>query len=165
MKRIALIALLGACGGQTGQPAPGARADLYNASGDRVATATLFQQNDGVRVRVSAASVPSGEHGFHVHEAGQCEPPFTSAGGHFNPSARKHGFQNPQGPHAGDLVNLPANWTSGNIVETVSAGLTLESLFDANGSALIIHAGPDDYRTDPSGNSGDRIACGVIRRP
>lgn len=165
MKRIALILLIGACGAQTSQPAPGARADLYDASGERVATATLFQQTDGVRVRVSARSVPSGEHGFHVHEVGQCEPPFTSAGGHFNPAMRKHGVQNPDGPHAGDLVNLPANWTNGNIVETVSAGLTLESLFDTNGSALIIHAGPDDYRTDPSGNSGDRIACGVIRRP
>jgi superoxide dismutase, Cu-Zn family len=165
MKRIALILLLGACGARTDQPAPGARADLYNAAGDRVATATLFQQDDGVRVRVSAGSLTSGEHGFHVHEVGQCEPPFTSAGGHFNPAGRKHGFHNPQGPHAGDLVNLPANWTNGNVVEMVSAGLTLESLFDANGSALVIHAGPDDYRTDPSGNSGDRIACGVIRRP
>ena len=161
----AIAMLLSACGGQTSGPAPGARADLIDTSGRTVGSATLFQQNDGVRIRVASQSIPAGEHGFHVHETGVCEPPFTSAGGHFNPAMRKHGLQNPEGPHAGDLVNLPAGWTNGNVVETTAAGLTLESLFDTNGSALVIHAGPDDYKTDPSGNSGDRIACGIIRRP
>lgn len=164
MKRLALLLALAACGAQTNEPAPGARAELVDASGNTVATATLFQEDNGVRVRIAEESVPAGEHGFHIHETGRCEAPFSSAGGHFNPAARKHGFHNPQGPHAGDLVNLPASWSSGNVLETTSAGLMLESLFDADGSALIIHAGPDDYRTDPSGNSGDRIACGVIRR-
>ena len=165
MKRLALVVALAACGVQTSQPAPGARADLIDASGAIVGRATLFQENNGVRIRVASRSVPPGEHGFHVHEAGKCEPPFTSAGGHFNPGMRKHGLQNPAGPHAGDLVNLPAGWTNGNVVETTAAGLALESMFDTDGSALVIHAGPDDYKTDPSGNSGDRIACGVIRRP
>lgn len=163
--RIALVLLLAACGAQTEGPAPGARADLMDATGTRIGSATLFQQSDGVRIRVLATALSGGEHGFHVHEVGRCEAPFSSAGGHVNPTARKHGFHNPEGPHAGDLVNLPAGTTSTNTIEMVAAGLTLENLFDADGSALVIHAGPDDYRSDPAGNSGDRIACGEIRRP
>lgn len=145
-------------------PAPGARADLMDRSASQIGSATLYQQTDGVRIRVTARSLPAGEHGFHVHAVGICEVPFTSAGGHFNPAGRRHGLQNPEGPHAGDLVNLPSGRTDNHTIETVAAGLTLESLFDGDGSALVVHAGPDDYRTDPSGNSGDRIACGIIRK-
>lgn len=165
MKRVALVLALAACGGQLEGPAPGARADLRDRSGAQIGSATLYQQTDGVRIRVTARSIPAGEHGFHVHAVGICEAPFTSAGGHFNPAGRKHGFLNPEGPHAGDLVNLPSGWTDNHTIETFARGLTLESLFDSDGSALVVHAGPDDYRTDPSGNSGDRIACGILRRP
>lgn len=163
MRRLAFIALLAACGAQPSDPAPGARADFVDANGNAVGSATLFQQDNGVLVRVSVSGLPAGEHGFHVHQVGRCEPPFTTAGGHFNPGSRKHGLQNPEGPHAGDLPNLPA--AANGRFEMLANGLTLESLFDADGSALVIHANPDDYKTDPAGNAGGRIACAVIRRP
>jgi Cu-Zn family superoxide dismutase len=166
MKRLAVILLLAACGGQPGDPAPGARADFIDLTGDDIGTAFLEQQPDGVvRLRVEIEGLTAGEHGFHVHQVGRCETPFQSAGAHFNPSNRKHGAQNPEGPHAGDLPNLRAADATVTRLETLLRDVTLESLLDADGSALIIHAKPDDYKTDPSGNSGDRIACAVIRRP
>jgi superoxide dismutase, Cu-Zn family len=155
-------------GGATGMQGE-ARAALLNAQGDTVGTATFREVGQGVQVAVSVRGLPPGEKGIHVHQVGRCDPPtFESAGGHFNPEGREHGFENPEGPHAGDLRNLTIGQDG-----TVQQELTLEratlreganSLFDADGSALVIHAGPDDYRTDPSGNSGDRIACGVITR-
>lgn len=163
MRRVFFVLLLAACGGQAGSPTPGARADFIDATGNAIGSATLFQQDNGVLVRVSVSAIPAGEHGFHVHQVGRCEPPFTTAGGHFNPGNRKHGLQNPEGSHAGDLANLPIAGNGG--FEVLANGLTLESLFDADGSALVIHANPDDYRTDPAGNAGNRIACAVIRRP
>lgn len=165
MKRIAFILLLAACGGQPGSPAPGARAIFIDTTGDDIGHATLFQRDEGVLIRVQLDTIAPGEHGFHIHQVGRCESPFQSAGGHLNPTNKKHGTQNPEGAHAGDLANLPGTWTENSRVETLARGVTLESLFDADGSALVIHARPDDYKTDPSGNSGDRIACAVIRRP
>ncbi|MGQ0561208.1 MAG: superoxide dismutase family protein [Gemmatimonadota bacterium] len=164
MRRAAILLVLAACGGQSNEPAPGARADFINASGQQIGSATLHQGADGVVIRTRVDEVPAGEHGFHIHQVGRCEPPFQTAGGHFNPAGREHGSLNPEGPHAGDLANLPAD-ASGKLIETIARGVLLENLFDSDGSALVVHANPDDYRADPAGNAGARIACGVIRRP
>ena len=147
-----------------------ATVELKNAGGQVVGNATLIQQATGVQVRVQVSGLEPGQHGIHLHTVGKCEAPdFASAGGHFNPTAKKHGHDNPEGPHAGDLGN-PPNMTVGtdrtgvltattNLV-TLASGAN--SLMDADGSALVIHAGPDDNKTDPAGNSGGRVACGVI---
>jgi Cu-Zn family superoxide dismutase len=107
-------------------------------------------------------------HAIHVHELGRCEPPFTTAGGHFNPGSRAHGFRREQGSHAGDLPNVRASDAGTAHVEHISTAISLSSgsgsVLDTDGSALVVHAGADDYATDPSGNSGSRIACGVIAR-
>lgn len=165
--RKAWIALLGgialsACGGQPEGPAPGARAELRNAGGDVVGNAILFQSGNDVVVRASVNIDGSIARGFHIHETGRCEAPFESAGGHFNPTDREHGFLNPDGSHAGDITNIVTNGTT---QDHTRKDLQLESLFDADGSALVVHASQDDYKTNPSGNSGARIACGVISRP
>lgn len=139
---------------------------LINGSGQVIGTVAPSQTSGGVSLLISAAGVPHGLHGVHVHAVGRCHPPgFESAGAHWNPAARKHGFNDPQGPHAGDLPNVTAS-SSGVVRETVVlAGTSLGQLADADGSALVIHAGADDYVTDPSGNSGARIACGVLAPP
>lgn len=139
---------------------------LINGSGQVIGTVSPAQTSGGVSLLISAAGVPHGLHGVHVHAVGRCDPPgFESAGAHWNPAARKHGFNDPQGPHAGDLPNVTAS-SSGVVRETVVlAGASFAQLADADGSALIIHASADDYRTDPSGNSGARIACAVLAPP
>jgi Cu-Zn family superoxide dismutase len=157
--------LLAACAGRTNAPAVGARADFADADGNAIGNAALLEESGGVRIRVTVNSLPPGEHGIHIHAVGKCEPPFTSAGGHFNPLAKKHGTLNPEGPHAGDLPNLSVSAGGSASADVLAGGVALESLFDADGSALVIHAGPDDYKTDPTGNSGARVACAVIRRP
>ena len=164
MRRTAFVVLLAACSARTSGPVPAARADFIDATGKAVGAATLHPSGEGVRVDVRVELPGRGARGFHVHQVGKCEPPFQSAGGHYNPGARKHGTLNPEGAHAGDMANLPEGWTNKNMVQTTISGATLEQLLDADGSALVIHADPDDYRTDPSGNSGARIACGVIRK-
>ena len=149
--------------------ATGSSAVLMNASGQTVGTAQLSETAAGVRVAVSAQGLPAGVHGIHIHAVGTCTPPdFASAGGHFNPTAAQHGLRNPAGAHAGDLPNMTvaANGTASYATSTarVTLGAGAASLFDADGSALVIHADPDDEVTDPTGNSGGRIACGVIVR-
>jgi Cu-Zn family superoxide dismutase len=148
---------------------PTATAQLRNAQGQVVGTATLEQEEDGVDIELHVTGLPPGVHGFHIHETGTCTPPdFTSAGGHYNPTNRQHGFEDPQGPHAGDMRNIQvgANGMAHVEVEnervTISPGPT--TLFDADGSAIVIHAGADDYRTNPAGEAGARIACGVVTR-
>jgi superoxide dismutase, Cu-Zn family len=146
-----------------------ARTALLNAQGDTVGTATLREMGQGVQIALSVRGLPPGEKGFHVHQVGRCDPPaFESAGSHFAPQGREHGFENPAGPHAGDLRNIVVGSDGTAQQEFTAENVTLRdgpnSLFDADGTSLVIHAGPDDYRTDPSGNSGDRIACGVITR-
>lgn len=136
---------------------------LINSSGQTVGTVTAAQTSGGVTLTISASGIPHGLHGLHVHAVGRCEPPsFETAGPHWSPSGREHGFNNPQGPHAGDLPNITAS--SGGVVRetVVLARTSLAQLADADGSALVIHASADDYMTDPSGNSGDRIACAVL---
>jgi len=146
-----------------------ARTALLNAQGDTVGTATMRDMGQGVQISLVVQGLPPGEKGFHVHAVGSCEAPgFQSAGPHFAPQGRQHGFDNPAGPHAGDLRNLNVGADGTARQEFTNEMISLHegpnSVFDADGTSLVIHAGPDDYRTDPSGNSGDRIACGVITR-
>jgi len=146
-----------------------ASAVLRDASGKEVGAATFTVTPSGVLISLDLTAVPPGEHGFHVHTTGKCEPPdFKSAGPHFNPDQTKHGFMTPEGPHAGDLPNLHVPADGKLQVEVLEPNVTLSGeapLLDADGSALVIHAGADDYKTDPAGNSGDRVACGVITSP
>jgi superoxide dismutase, Cu-Zn family len=118
----------------------------------------------GVHVSGELTGVPNGEHGFHIHETGTCDAAvkFESAGAHFEPGDKKHGTENPEGPHAGDLMNVTADDDGKVAVDLHNTNVTLEQLLDTDGAALVLHADPDDYKTDPSGNSGDRFACGVI---
>lgn len=149
--------------------APQARAELRNAEGKPVGQATFEQTPNGVLIRASLAGLPAGTHAIHIHAVGRCDPPkFESAGGHFNPTSRKHGFLDPDGPHAGDLPNLHVPESGRLTVEMLAPHVTLGSgqadLLAGKGTALVVHARADDYRTDPAGNAGDRIACGVIGR-
>jgi len=146
-----------------------AKATLKNADGKEVGRANLTQTSSGVTISLDLTGVPPGEHAFHIHDTGKCEPPFTSAGGHFNPAGHKHGKMAEGGSHAGDMDNLtvPAD---GKLQKLVSnSQVTLDqgkpnSLFKPGGTALVIHAGADDYKSDPAGNAGARIACGVIEQ-
>jgi Cu-Zn family superoxide dismutase len=149
--------------------APSARAVLRNAEGKQVGTATLSQVDAGVAVKVSVAGLTPGRHGIHIHAVGKCDPPdFKSAGGHFNPFGRQHGILNPQGAHAGDLANLEVGKDGKATASFTARGATLApgegSLFGPEGTSLVVHADPDDEKTDPAGNSGTRVACGVISR-
>jgi superoxide dismutase, Cu-Zn family len=144
-----------------------ATAELMDGQGQPVGTATLEEGETGVRIDLNATGLPAGTHAFHIHQTGECTAPdFSSAGGHFNPTNSQHGLENPQGPHAGDMQNFDvsddgtARFATDNDRVTLAAGTN--SVLDADGSALVIHASPDDNVSDPSGNAGDRIACGVI---
>jgi len=169
----ALLGLAGCVGrSQPVEPVAGdvaAPIELSDASGRVVATATVGDSG-GVRVRLEANGLPPGTYGVHVHAVGRCDPPgFESAGPHWNPTGHQHGTLNPMGPHLGDLPNLSVGTNGGGAVEFAIGGATLDrgddALLDRDGAALVVHAGPDDYWTDPSGNSGARIACGVIAEP
>jgi superoxide dismutase, Cu-Zn family len=147
-----------------------ASARLTNAQGEVVGSATLAQVSGGVRILLTARGLPAGDKGVHIHAVGTCEPPaFASAGGHVNPDGRQYGLLNPRGPHAGDLPNLRIEADGAGRLESLNDRITLgagpTSLFDGDGSALVIHEAADDQRTDPSGNSGGRLACGVIVKP
>jgi len=147
---------------------PRAMAEIKDAEGDVIGHATFVQRSDGVEVTVKVAGLSPGKHGIHIHAEGKCDPPdFTTAGGHFNPEGNHHGLDNPQGPHAGDLPNLEISQDGSGILEYVNSRVTLSpgavnSLLKVNGTSIMIHAHPDDQMTDPSGESGSRIACGTI---
>jgi Cu-Zn family superoxide dismutase len=146
-----------------------AAAELIDNQGKTVGYATLVEGPDGVEIAVQVHDMPQGLHGFHIHAVGKCgTPDFKSAGGHFNPFGRKHGLKNPEGAHAGDMPNLLVgpDGTASRVVLAPLASLRpgKNSLFPPDGTALVIHAGKDDQVTDPSGDAGARIACGVIRR-
>ncbi|WP_424359987.1 superoxide dismutase family protein [Methanocella sp. MCL-LM] len=152
-----------------GDGAKHAIAVLKNADGEEVGVARFTEDDRGVvLVNVTAEGLPPGYHGIHIHEKGDCTPPFTAAGDHYNPLGKQHGLNNPQGPHAGDLPDLKVNRAGTGRLNVTTDRVTLSpgptTLFDADGSAIIIHAGSDDQMTDPAGNSGGRIACGVIKR-
>ena len=144
------------------------RADvpMRDASGSDLGSLTIMNGAGGLLLSGSLRGLPPGIHGIHVHAVGQCQPPFASAGGHWNPMSRMHGTMNPDGPHFGDMANISVSPDGASIVNVQTAGGTLRGtygLLDEDGAAVVIHAGPDDYRTDPAGNSGARIACGVVR--
>ena len=142
-------------------------ARLSFADGRPAGTASLLSDARGLRVVVSATGMTPGPHGFHLHTTGKCEAPsFTSAGGHLNPDNRKHGALAPGGAHLGDLPNLPIGADgTGRATEAAPGGVSaLGAIFDGDGTAVIVHANPDDYRTDPTGNAGGRVACGVFSR-
>jgi Cu-Zn family superoxide dismutase len=149
--------------------AQSARAELKDATGKSFGTARLEQKGDALQITATLTGLPPGPHAFHIHAVGKCEgPEFTTAGGHFNPAGKQHGKDNPQGAHAGDLPNLEVPADGQVTVDATARGVSLDSgpngLLDADGSALVIHEGADDYKSDPAGNAGKRIACGVVSR-
>jgi len=157
----------------TGPPAAPAQADsvaeeratIHDASGRELGTLTIRGTESGIAISGALHGLPPGTHGIHLHDVGRCEAPFESAGNHWNPTNRQHGSQNPGGPHFGDLPNLTVTGDSSASVQATTPGGALRgvnALLDQDGAAVVIHAGPDDEKTDPSGNSGGRLACGVI---
>jgi len=142
-----------------------ATATVRNASGRELGTLTLSGTQQGLTASGRLTGLPPGAHGIHLHTTGQCTPPFESAGAHWNPTNRQHGTQNPQGPHFGDFPNITVGADSSVNVQSTTPGGTLRrtnALMDADGAAIVVHAAADDDRTDPSGASGNRVACGVI---
>jgi Cu-Zn family superoxide dismutase len=143
-------------------------ADLRDLGGRTRARATVEQVADSLRVRLESVDLPAGAYGAHIHSSGRCDPPgFESAGPHWNPSAQQHGKDNPQGMHRGDLPNLLVGSDGrGSFEYTIPGGAgtaaSRDGLLDGDGAAVVVHAKPDDFRTDPSGNSGPRLACGVL---
>ena len=148
----------------TAAPAP-LTVKMIDAKSKSIGTATLTQTPHGVLISVNLHGMKPGVHAIHLHETGKCEPPFKTAGGHFNPAHKQHGFLQAEGAHGGDLPNLdvPAN---GKVkAEFIAHDVTIEgSLLDADGAALVVHAKADDYKTQPAGDAGDRVACGVIQK-
>lgn len=142
-----------------------ARAALADVHGKSVGEVTLARTPHGTLLHARLTGLPAGAHAFHVHTVGKCEPPFKSAGGHFNPHGVKHGILAEDGVHAGDMPNIHVPGSGALEIEILNTFLELDaSLFDDDGAAIVIHEGPDDYRTDPAGAAGPRIACGVITR-
>lgn len=172
---VATLALLAGCARTTetvAEPMPssgtaddmGAETTLRDAGGIEKGRATITTAGDAMRLTLDVQGMPPGPHGVHFHTVGRCDPPsFEGAGPHWNPTGRQHGRDNPQGAHAGDVPNISVDG-NGRGTLTVDVPGSLASLMDADGAALIVHAAPDDYRTDPSGNSGARLACGVLAR-
>lgn len=172
MRRVVIVLLsllLAGCAGMQPSGDTAATTELRNTSGATVGTANLTQVGNVVRIVLDAKGLTPGLHGVHIHAVGKCDPPdFNSAGAHFNPTGKQHGALNPQGSHAGDLPNLNVGADGNGRLETASEQISLgsgaNSVWDADGSALVVHAAPDDFKTDPTGNSGARVACGVITK-
>lgn len=145
-------------------------APIINTEGNEIGNVSFSESGDGVTISIQAEGLPPGVKGIHVHETGVCTPPdFTSAGSHFNPTQKEHGFDNPKGFHLGDLPNIEVDANGKVSAKVTTAKFTMKpgaanSILDSDGSALVIHEFPDDYKTDPSGNSGVRIACAAVTK-
>lgn len=166
-----VVLALNACAStQTASNSPAtATANVRNASGTSLGVVRLESTAGGVRLTGQLTGLAPGAHGIHLHGVGRCDGPgFTSAGDHFNPRNAKHGLVNPDGPHAGDMPAIAADGNGRAVVDHTTALVSLadgvSKVLDADGAAIVIHASGDDQRTDPSGNSGSRIACGVVER-
>ena len=164
-----VLALCAAAGFAQIKPTSKKVVELKDAKGNSVGTATIIAKGQGVEVKLDLKDLPPGEHAVHFHQKPMCDPPdFKTAGGHFNPTNKQHGFDNPMGHHAGDMPNftVKANGTAKATVKDTDVvlgnGSESNSLLANGGTSIMIHAKADDMKTDPSGNSGDRIACGVI---
>ncbi len=144
------------------------RADLRLANGTAAGTVIVTANSSSLTLSLAAVGMPAGSHGAHLHQVGSCEgPAFTTAGGHLNPMGHQHGTENPAGSHLGDLPNLQIAGNGTGALTAQLQGTISQSeaaLFDGDGTAIVIHADADDYKTDPTGNSGGRIACGVLKR-
>jgi Cu-Zn family superoxide dismutase len=159
--------------GAMNEAAPGATmqsAQLVDGMGKAIGEVAMSEDANGLTLKVTATGLPAGTHGVHLHEKGMCDgPKFESAGAHWNPASKQHGRDNPMGAHLGDLANIEAadgaEASSSYLVAGVTMGGTGNALADADGTSLVIHAKADDYKTDPSGNSGDRVACAVLAPP
>lgn len=178
-----------AASGAAAQSSPTARAEMSDLEGQAVGSVTFTQMPQGVVLRIELQGLSSGWHAIHIHETASCEPPFASAGAHFNPGDEQHGYDS-DGTHAGDLPNIYVVEDGSVRVEFISnrislasdeptdvnvlnralgavesaAGLRAYNILEGDGAAVVVHSGPDDYRTNPAGDSGDRIACGVVQR-
>ncbi|HME33028.1 MAG TPA: superoxide dismutase family protein [Terriglobales bacterium] len=163
------ITLYASAGWAQAKPVTKKTVELKDARGNSVGTATIVTKGQGVEVKLDLKALPPGEHAVHFHQNPKCDPPdFKSAGGHFNPTNKQHGFDNPNGHHAGDMPNFTVKENGTAKVTVKDADVVLgnggeaNSLFANGGTSIMIHAKADDMKTDPSGNSGDRIACGAI---
>ena len=163
MRKLALLLPLFATACAYPEPQGGAPMTLVNSAGQAIGTVRAWQTAGGIAFRIDARGLPHGVHGIHVHPIGRCDPPdFASAGTHWNPTNKQHGLNNPNGPHAGDMPNVTVA-ANGVLQETVILPhANMAELLDADGAAILIHANADDYVSQPSGNSGPKIACAVL---
>ncbi len=161
--RALLVLLLAAAAAAPAHAIERARADMQNRFGHSAGTVSLIQGPYGVLLRAEFWNLSTGTHAFHVHAVGRCTPPFESAGGHYNPRGLRHGFLDADGTHAGDMPNLHVPASGALEVDVFLSDVNLDAwLLDDDGSSLVVHEGPDDYRSEPAGAAGPRIACGVI---